>query len=278
MRITNAVLVRVIGLVVSILWIVLLSFALPVGSSEETGFSWHDFLIATRDGMYPFNVQVFMWVAFFFCLSEIFIKWLAMQEEIRWIKGFSLYQNPQTVTVYTSSGEVSLDLRPEEALKPEILAAIFYAKRKLVSPSSMIFSFFKKINHQFQSTNDVGDVYSALTSAIEMRLHQLDLSYTVIRYLVWLIPTLGFIGTVIGIALALGKAASLGAAEPTMLEQVIPMLATAFYTTLLALLLSAIVMILIQIVQAKDEELVNKVGTFCMDEIVAYLKPNSSRG
>ena len=54
------------------------------------------------------------------------------------------------------------------------------------------------------------------------------------------------------------------------------MLATAFYTTLLALLLSAVLMILIQIVQAKDEQLVNTVGAFCMDEIVTNLKPSTN--
>ena len=273
--VSNAILVRLLGITLGVLWVVLLSFGLPI-STGDSGFSWHAFLIATEDPMYPINMQVLMWVAFFFCLSEVVIKWLGQIEQRRWMEAFSLYSNPHSVTVYTPKGEAQVELDANEALKPELLAAIFYAKRKQLHPRALITSFFKKINHQFQSTNDVGDVYSAVTNDIDMKLHQVDLGYTEIRYLVWLIPTLGFIGTVIGIALALGQAAVLGSADPEMLEQVIPMLATAFYTTLLALLLSAVLMILIQIVQAKDEQLVNTIGTFCMDEIVTNLKPSST--
>lgn len=273
---SHAVLIRIIGIVLGLLWVVLLSFGLPI-SVDESGFSWHAFLISTQDPMYPFNVQVLMWVAFFYCLSEVSIKCFGQIEERRWMNAFSLYQNPNVVTVHTPRGEeIRVDLDSNEALKPELLAAIYYAKRKQLNPKAMITSLFKKINHQFQSTNDVGDVYSAVTTDIDMRLHQVDLNYTVIRYLVWLIPTLGFIGTVIGIALALGQAAALGTGDPEMLEKVIPMLATAFYTTLLALLQSAVLMILVQTVQAKDEEMVNTVGAFCMDEIVTNLKPGSN--
>ncbi len=274
---THAVLMRIIALVVSFLWVILLSFALPVISDPESGFSWHSFLIATEDPMYPINVQVLMWIAFFYCLGEVATRWLGQLEQQAWLDSFSLYHNPSAIEVPTAQGGVRIDLTPEEALKPEILAAIFYAKKNILAPDSLIAKLFKKINHQFQSTNDVGDVYSAVTTDMEMRLHEVDLSYTVIRYLAWLIPTLGFIGTVIGIALALGKAASLGAGDPQLLEKVIPMLATAFYTTLLALILSVIVMILIQVVQAKEETLINKVCTYCMDNIVTNLKPSSRK-
>jgi biopolymer transport protein ExbB/TolQ len=255
--------------------VVLLSFALPVNADPETGFSWHAFLIATQDPMYPVNVQVLMWIAFFYCLGEVAIKGMGQIEQQAWLESFSLYHNPSSVNLVTSQGDMRIDLNPQEALKPEILAAIFYAKRNFIAPKSLIGKLFKKINHQFQSTNDVGDVYSAVNSDMEMRLHEVDLSYTVIRYLAWLIPTLGFIGTVIGIALALGKAAALGTGDPELLEKVIPMLATAFYTTLLALILSALVMILIQILQAKEERLINHISTYCMDNIVTNLKPSS---
>ena len=272
----NAVLIRVIGLVVGCLWVVVMSFTLPMEVGVVEAFSWHGFLIATDDPMYPFNIHVLMWICFFFCLAEVAIKWLTQLEERRWLDSFSLYHSPNSVVVRTSAGEVRVDLDPDEALKPELLAAIYNAKRKLMDPSTMIAAFMKKINYQFQSSNDVSDVYSAVTSGIELRLHQIDLSYTVIRYLVWLIPTLGFMGTVIGVARALGQAGIMESGDPTMLAVVIPMLGSAFYTTLLALLLSSIVMILIQIAQANDEKLVNRVGTYCMDEIVTNLKSKSN--
>ena len=40
--------------------------------------------------------------------------------------------------------------------------------------------------------------------------HEVDTRYSTLRYLVWVIPTIGFIGTVVGIAAALNQA---GAAD-----------------------------------------------------------------
>lgn len=275
MNISNAILIRIIGLIVALLWIVLLSFTLPVEVASQGSFKWHDFLIATEDRMYPVNVQVLMWVAFFYCLAELTIQWLHLTEEKIQLSLFNLYQNPSHVTVYTEQSETQIHLDENEALKPELLAAIYYAKRKIVPTNSLIGSLFKKINFQFQSTNDVGDVYTILNSAIDLKLHDVDLRYTVIKYLAWLIPTLGFIGTVIGIAVALDKAGALPPGDPQMLAKVIPLLATAFYTTLLALILSAIIMVLLQLIQANDERVINSASSFCIDNIVAKLRPRS---
>ncbi len=277
---TNAFLVRIIGIVMALLWIVLLSFALPIEDTaspdaETLGFSWHQFLIATEDPMYPFNMQVLMWISFFFCIAELFIKWFNLQEERRYIEEFDLYANPGMVSIRTASQTYQIQLDPSEALKPELLAAIYHAKKDHLLPGSLIGDMFRKINHQFHSTNDVADVYSGISAMIELRLHEVDLRYTVVRYLAWLIPTLGFIGTVIGIAVALGKAGIMGGDDPDLLVKVIPLLATAFYTTLLALLLSAIVMIMLQVVQAQDELTVNEAGQFCFDQIITNLKPRS---
>jgi len=279
-NISNAVLIRIIGLVIALLWLLMLSFTVPVEAvvaegADALGFSWHDFLIATKDPMYPLNVQVLMWIAFFYCLAELAIQWLKKSEESLQVEMFNLYQNPSQVTVHTRQGEVQVSLDANEALKPELLSAIYYAKRKHVPADSLIGSLFKKITHQFQSTNDVGDVYTVVNSAIDLKLHDVDLRYTVIKYLAWLIPTLGFIGTVIGIAVALGKAGAMGTADPDLLSNVIPLLATAFYTTLLALILSAIIMILLQLIQSSDERVVNDAATFCIDNIVTNLKPKS---
>lgn len=270
--------IRIIGLAIALFWVVLLRYGLPpleaggVAEPDALGFSWHLFLIDSQHPMFPVNIQVMMWFCFFFCMAELLNKWFVVQEERACMAGFSLYNNPNYVTI--NSRQYNLD--PNEVLKPELLAAIYGAKRNSIQEGSLIADMFKKINHQFHSTNNVGDVYSAITTLIDMKLHEVDLRYTVVRYLAWLIPTLGFIGTVIGIAVALGKAGMMGSGDPNLLTIVIPLLASAFYTTLLALLLSAVIMVLLQVIQAQDEETVNKVGQFCLDNIVTNLKPRSN--
>ena len=59
---------------------------------------------------------------------------------------------------------------------------------------------------QFQSSGSVDQVNAVFNSSIEFYQHETELRYNLLRYLVWLIPTLGFVGTVIGIALALETA------------------------------------------------------------------------
>jgi hypothetical protein len=56
---------------------------------------------------------------------------------------------------------------------------------------------------QFQASRSVDQTVSVLNSSLELISHRLDLRYSMLRYLVWVIPTVGFIGTVIGISLAL---------------------------------------------------------------------------
>ncbi len=280
---SNANLFRIIGLVIAALWLVLLTYTLPVDTPvvapgtapEALGFSWHQFLIDSQNPMKP-NIQVLMWISFFFCMAELMNKWFTIQKERSLINQFSLYNNPNFVTIPTDTQSLQIHLDPNEALKPGLLAAIYYAKQEGLTEGSLIAEMFKKINFQFHSTNNVGDVYTAVNSMIELKLHEVDLRYTMVRYLAWLIPTLGFIGTVIGIAVALGKAGLLKSDDPNLLMIVIPLLATAFYTTLLALLLSAVVMIMLQVIQAQDEMLVNDVGSFCLDNIVTNLKPDAN--
>lgn len=282
MVLSPAWMIRALGLLMAVLWVLLLSFTLPLQETvqpgqESLGFSWHAFLIATQDPMYPLNIQVLMWLCFFMCLAEVFVKWFALQEQRRAMQAFSLYHNPSQVTLEHHGQHYQIQLDPNEAIKPELLAAIYLAKKPQLQPGSLIAEFFKKINFQFHSTNSVADVYSAVTTSMELSLHQVDLRYTVLRYLAWLIPTLGFIGTVIGIAMALGKAGVMKADDPNLLAVVVPQLAVAFYTTLLALLLSAVVMILIQMVQAQDEASVADVGRLCLDDIIINLKPRSGQ-
>ena len=71
------------------------------------------------------------------------------------------------------------------------------------------------LSHSADQTN------SLLNSSLELYLHEIDLRYNIIRYITWLIPSLGFIGTVIGIMLALNYAGDRANVEaPDMLYQV----------------------------------------------------------
>lgn len=278
MLISNAALIRVASLLFAALWIMVLSFMLPdnAGAGKDAPiFSWHDFLINTNDFMGRFNLQVMIWITFFYSLGELVIRWLNINEQLIQKDCFDLHSNPDNLVLNIDGERINVALHRDLAIKPEIMSAIFMAKKRIVPEQSLVFTFMRHITYQFQSTNNVGDVYSSVNALTESELHKTELNYTVVKYLVWLIPTLGFIGTVIGIVVALGTANTLGADNDNMLAEVIPRLAQAFYTTLLALLLSAIVMVLLNIIEARDERVVNEVSGYFQENVVTNLKPRS---
>ena len=93
-------------------------------------------------------------------------------------------------------------------------------------------------------------------SALWQKLEQ---SYLIPRYIVWAVPVLGFIGTVLGISLAadgirniLSSESGLSALSSDLADAISP-LGIAFDTTLIALSLSVVLMLALTLVQRSEE-------------------------
>jgi biopolymer transport protein ExbB/TolQ len=83
---------------------------------------------------------------------------------------------------------------------------------------------------------------------------------------------MGFIGTVIGIMLALNYAGDRANVEsPDMLFQVTERLGVAFSTTLVALVMAAVLVFIQSIVQAREERALNQAGQYCLDNLINRL-------
>jgi chemotaxis protein MotA len=104
----------------------------------------------------------------------------------------------------------------------------------------------------------------------------LDSSYGLIRYLAWSIPSIGFIGTVMGISGALGNADKAVAGDIAMVTS---QLGVAFDTTLVALLLSIILMFQIHISQQKEESLIIGIHDYIIENFINRIYvPKTERG
>ena len=124
----------------------------------------------------------------------------------------------------------------------------------------------------FNLGQSVDQTNALLNSSLELFLHELDLRYNMIRYITWLIPSLGFIGTVIGIMLALNYAGDRANVEsPEMLYQVTERLGVAFSTTLVALVMAAILVFLQNLIQGREENTLNRSGQYCLDNLINRL-------
>jgi len=89
---------------------------------------------------------------------------------------------------------------------------------------------------------------------------------------------LGFVGTVIGISDALSFAGSGTLPPDELLFPTTQKLGVAFYTTLLALIQSGVLMLGLNLVQSSDEKVLNQTGQYCLENLVIRLVEPSQMG
>lgn len=211
-------------------------------------------VLLDRGNTFPYSVQNAMWVAFCVGLGEIFVRFYATRVEIKQIKSQFLPEDERSI------------------LQAEDLAPIYARLRK--SKYRYVCFLPRLIDRcvlQFQASRSSAQSASLLNTSIEMFLHEVDLRYNMIRYLCWVIPSLGFIGTVVGIGRALEYAGSHTSTEPDLLTNVTRMLAVSFNGTFLALVMASILVLLHNIVQSKEEHALNFAGQYCLDNLINRL-------
>ncbi|MEM9174694.1 MAG: MotA/TolQ/ExbB proton channel family protein [Myxococcota bacterium] len=131
---------------------------------------------------------------------------------------------------------------------------------------------------QFEVRPRISAVLEFLSSESAADEGRVDASYALVRVFVWAVPTLGFIGTVLGLGAAVGGfSESLEAAAnldglKTSIGSVTGGLGVAFDTTLLALVLSIVIMFPASIVQRMEEALVGAVDDYCAEWLVPRLR------
>jgi biopolymer transport protein ExbB/TolQ len=130
----------------------------------------------------------------------------------------------------------------------------------------------------FKNIGQVNDVSSILRTQAENDEDQVASSYVVVNGLVWGIPVLGFIGTVLGLSLAIGRFTltlqSAGDLEliRSSLQGVTGGLATAFETTLIALSFTLILQLGITFRQKREMAFLDECNDYCHSHIVSKLR------
>ena len=281
------VIVVIGSLIAGVLFVALLTILLPseeqlelLQPGEDKGMM-ADFLLDrnTKIFSYPFTIQNLSWLIFFGGCGLLWIRIRQSTIETNQIKRQLLPEDGATMLRSQDLGVYYKAANADPQLRNCYL-------QRLISRTIL----------QFQSSRSVDQANSLMNSSLELFQHELDLNYHILRYIVWLIPTLGFFGTVIGIALALnqtGKDISSSAQtiadpnvsgstisgalnmsalqDPQLLLDMTANLGVAFYTTMLALLLSAILVLILHIVQQREERALNRAGQYCMDNLINRL-------
>jgi biopolymer transport protein ExbB/TolQ len=106
---------------------------------------------------------------------------------------------------------------------------------------------------RFGATRNVQNVSTAARDICESEGERMESELSIIRYIAWAIPSVGFIGTVRGIGDALGQAHR---AVEGDISGVTASLGVAFNSTFIALVISIVLMFFIQQLQLMQERLV----------------------
>jgi biopolymer transport protein ExbB/TolQ len=122
---------------------------------------------------------------------------------------------------------------------------------------------------RFAATRSVQDASSVVHTLCDSEAERQESDLSIIRYIAWAIPSVGFIGTVRGIGNALAQAHKAVEGDIT---GVTDSLGVAFNSTFIALLISIVLMFLIHQLQSMQEKLVLDTRRYCDDWFVRRLK------
>ncbi len=201
---------------------------------------------------YPFTIQNFEHLFFFLALGELFVRWRVGAREISFGRMGLLPEDPQTVLQAHDLGvlrkRVAYQFDGEHGFLPSLIDMCIL---------------------QFQSGRSVDQTVAVMDSALELIEHRVDMRYGLVRYIAWLIPTLGFIGTVIGLGASL--AAVPADSSKINMSTIAHTLSVGFDCTMVALAESAIIVYLLHIVNEQEEKAVNLAGTYTLRNLINRL-------
>src|SRR5437016_2858472 len=115
------------------------------------------------------------------------------------------------------------------------------------------------------------DVAEVVRNQADVESSRLVSTMGTVQYLAWAIPAIGFVGTVRGLAGAFGMAGVTDLDMTSFTRQATDQLKIAFDCTLVALLLSLILMYLIHMIQRAEDMLVVDAQEYCQEHLLLRL-------
>ena len=202
-----------------------------------------------------FSIQFVSWIVFFIGLGELAHRVFAMRRENKALGSSLLPAGHGDVFQRSDLGELYREANrfADDLIFPRIV---------------------KRIVSSFQISGSASQSSAVLQTSLDSLINEVELKYSFLRYLLWLLPSLGFIGTVWGI----GRGLQVISDNPPTVEnateimqKVTGELAVAFDTTLTALVLTSVLAYLIYLTETAEEKIVNNTGQRCIDDLVNQL-------
>ena len=196
------------------------------------------------------------------CLAILFLKWRKLALQMRCLK---------------------LKVIPEDVdfvLSPTTVDRVFDRMLELVDDPKQ-FMLFNRISIALSNLRNIGrvsDVDEILRSQAESDEAVSESSYVLLNGFLWAVPILGFIGTVLGLSIAIGEFGSVmsasgdSAALLPALKNVTGGLGVAFDTTLEALVAALAIQMMVTFLRKSEQEFLDSCTEYCTRNVVTKLK------
>lgn len=121
---------------------------------------------------------------------------------------------------------------------------------------------------RYRNTSNVQHAADAIESSVDTIATQLESGNNMIRYIIWAIPSIGFVGTVRGIGSALAQA---DAALDGDIAGMTASLGVAFNSTLVALFISLLLMLFMHLLNSRQDKMVIRTQESCERHLLSHL-------
>ena len=127
---------------------------------------------------------------------------------------------------------------------------------------------------RFKVTANVQDAAEAIGSSVDSLANNIESENSMVRYIIWAIPSIGFIGTVRGIGQALAQAEQ---ALEGNIAGMTASLGVAFNSTLVALFISILLMFIMHIMGRQQDLMIIRTEDSCKRYLLSHLHNQSKQ-
>lgn len=207
------------------------------------------------DGGY---IQFITFFIFFWGIFEIqnFNKWIGYER-----KYFGTDLLPTEEHAILSPAEIN-------STRVKILEYLNIKKAEGIEAHHFLLNLVKKAATKFRANHSADAAFTIVEVQSRINKEKSESSQSHLRYILWAIPSVGFVGTVLGISQALSLA------NTGDIDLITATLGVAFDTTLLALVLSVFLMYSYHNLQEKTENLHQDIEEFVVDNFINRIDAN----
>lgn len=200
----------------------------------------------------------------FWVLMILAYKYYLVQAEKSTLLREERYRGGSGLLRYGTSGNITLSDAPETLAHLEDSL-----EQQQEVKAQLLPHLLAKGLERFIYSGSIQEASDVVKARIDVAAERLDSELSIIRYIAWAIPSVGFIGTVRGIGAALAQADQ---ALEGDISGVTSSLGLAFNSTLVALFISIFLMFFIHTLQSRQEGTILAIETFCREHLIDRLR------